>query len=439
MRLRDRQREFSDRCHTALQMRGNTLGVAPTGAGKTVMLSHIVGRQKLPHGALVLQHRDELVRQNRHTFGLVNPAISTGLFTADRKEWGYGCIFAMVQTLAREDALAKMPKVDLVAVDEGHHAAADSYRRILAACHKLNPNLQTLLVSATPNRGDKKTLRGVIDNCADQITLRELIDAKHLVPPRSFVVDLGVRDQLDRVRRTASDFDMLEVEAIMDKQVLNDRVVEEWKNLAGDRQTVVFCSTVQHAEHVAEAFRAGGVAARVIDGSMPSGERARTLAAFDRCEFRVIVNVAVLTEGWDCQPVSCVILLRPSSYKSTMIQMIGRGLRKLDPERYPGRHKDDCIVIDFGTSILKHGDLEPRVNLHQGGSKECPECQSTVPAQSPECPVCNFVFPVPIVDQPDETDGNDEEEDEPDDPGAPEHLTDFRLTEIDLLIDKSPF
>ena len=130
-------------------------------------------------------------------------------------------------------------------------------------------------------------------------------------------------------------------------QVLNDRVVEEWKNVAADRLTVVFCSTVAHAEHVAATYEAAGVSAAVVHGDMPDKARADVLAAFDQGAIRVLVNVAVLVEGWDCQPASCIILLRPSSYKSTMIQMIGRGLRKVDPEKYPGVQKDDCIDMRF--------------------------------------------------------------------------------------------
>ena len=215
----------------------------------------------------------------------------------------------------------------------------------------------------------------------------------------------------------------------MDKVVLNERVVEEWKRLAGDRQTVVFCSTVEHGQHVCDVFRAAGVGSAFIHGNTSSGDREAALKTFELSEFKVMVNVAVLTEGWDCPPASCVVLLRPSSYKSTMIQMIGRGLRTIDPERYPGVIKADCIVLDFGTSTLTHGSLEQDIDLdggHKGEapSKECPECGAHVPLVATECGICGHVFAVEIV--------------ESGDSGEPETLEKFSLTEIDLF-EASPF
>lgn len=433
MQLRPRQQVFCDKSVAALDERGNTLGVAPTGAGKTVMLSAIAGSYvNKGASAMVLQHRDELVAQNRATFEHVNPRATTGLFTAGRKEWGYGATFAMVATLAGDRNLDGMPPLDFIAIDEGHHAVANSYMRIIHAAKERNPKVKLLLVTATPNRGDKKALRAVVDNVSDQITLGELIEGRHLVRPRTLVVDIGVQGELAGVRKTMNDFDMTAVEAIMDKQVLNDRVIEEWGKVAGERQTVVFCSTVAHAVHVAEAFRLAGIRAATVEGKMTSADRRETLAAYDRGELQVITNVAVLTEGWDHQPTSCVVLLRPSSFKSTMIQMIGRGLRKVDPERYPGVVKDDCIVMDFGTSILTHGSIEQDCHLEGAGVKECPDCASSVPVQSRECAICGHEWPRPedIVEPAGEGGA--------DGPKQRGEIGEFVMTEVDLLAD-SPF
>lgn len=435
MILRPRQIEFVDRVWAALREKGNTLGVAPTGAGKTVMLSSVAGRA-LADGAksiLILQHRDELVDQNRKTYHAVNgPKATTGVIDADRKDFLRPVLFGMVQTVCREANLKALRPVDVVMVDEAHHIAAKSYQDILARLVELNPSLLKAGFTATPNRGDKKALAKDFSNVADQITLGELVKSGALVRPRTFVVDLGVQEELARVRRTVSDFDMSEVAKIMDHTFLNDKIVAAWKEKAGDRQTVAFASTVAHAQHACESFRAAGVTAAVVTGDMADGERKAILAAFDRGEFQVLLNVAILTEGWDCQPVSCVLLLRPSSYASIMIQMIGRGLRRLDPERYPGRPpKNDCIVIDFGTSILTHGSLEQEVDLepHKGPPKlkDCPACAGQVPERCRECALCGHVFEDMLAG------GGGAAQ-----AALPKAEADFILTEIDIFA-ASPF
>ena len=388
MILRPRQKLFVERSLSALGIHNNTLGIAPTAAGKTVMLSAVAGEllRNLDAKACVIAHRDELTDQNRVKFGRVNPGVTTSVVDANEKSWEGQATFAMVPTLSRQANLDSMPALDLLVIDEAHHAVADSYRRIIDRTLQLNPSAKFFGVTATPNRGDKHGLREVFDNVADQIRIAELIASGHLVKPRTFVIDVGVQDALRKVRRVAADFDMGEVDAIMNKSPVTDAVIANWKEKAGDRQTVVFCSTVDHALNVADAFRTAGVSVALVHGDMGDTERKATLTAYDKGEIQVIANVAVLTEGWDHPPTSCVVLLRPSSYKSTMIQMVGRGLRTVNPEDYPGVVKTDCVILDFGTSSLIHGSLEQDVNLdgHQttgeAPTKCCPSCEAEVPA-----------------------------------------------------------
>ncbi len=428
MRLRPRQKLFVERSLSALGTRDNTLGIAPTGAGKTIMLSAVTGDSLAgtEAKACVLAHRDELTVQNRDKFRRVVPDVSTSIVDATTKSWAGQVTFAMVPTLARKANLAGIPKLDLLVIDEAHHAVADSYRRIIDRVRDANPDARIFGVTATPNRGDKKGLRDVFDNVADQVRLGELIASGHLVPPRTFVIDVGVQDQLKAVRKAVSDFDMSEVAEIMDRAPITEEVVRNWQEKAADRPTVVFCSTVAHAAHVAEAFNAAGIPTGLIHGDLPGDERRNILSAFTKGEIRVITNVAVLTEGWDHPPMSCVVLLRPSSYKSTMIQMVGRGLRTVDPAEHPGVIKTDCVVLDFGTSSLTHGTLEQDVDLEgktgtgDAPSKTCPVCQADIPMASRECPICGAVF-------------LDEDEDEADEGALGGALSGFLMTEIDLL------
>lgn len=397
MRLRPRQSLFVERSLAALCDHGNTLSIASTGFGKTIALSAVVARsvEGSEAKACILAHRDELTSQNRSKFGRVAPEITTSVVDAGSKDWAGQATFAMVPTLTRPGNLAAMPALDLLVIDEAHHAVADSYRRIIDHARSANPDCRIFGVTATPNRGDRKGLREIFDNVGDQVRLGELIASGHLVPPRTFIIDVGVQDELRSVRKTSADFDMTEVADIMNRAPVTDEVIRHWREKASDRPTVVFCSTVAHAENVAAAFNDADIAAAVVHGDLDGAIRRRILAAYASGEIRVIVNVAVLTEGWDHPPTSCVVLLRPSSYKSTMIQMIGRGLRTVDPEEYPGIVKTDCIVLDFGTSSLTHGTLEQDVDLDgrepmpgPAPSKTCPECEAQIPLAVTECPFC---------------------------------------------------
>ena len=414
----------SDACK-ALDKHGNTLVVAPTGAGKTIMLSALVGeRHKKGKRILVIQHRDELVKQNKEKFERVNPYITTSIVNGTVKHWDGDAVFSMIQTMSRDRNLRDRPLFDMVVIDEGHHAAAPTYTKVIEAVREDNDKAEIVGFTATPNRGDGKGLRSVFNNCAHQIELATLIREGFLVRPKSYVIDLGVGDQLDKVTKRGKEYDMQEVASIMDRQVINNRIVDEWKEKAGGRKTVVFCSTVAHAAHVCDAFVTAGIKSNYVTGETDKDERAAMLYDLEFGDTQVIVNVAVLTEGFDAPPVSCIILTRPCSQKGTMVQMIGRGLRILDPELYPNIIKTDCIVMDFGTSIITHGGLDESANLDGvdksiGGdapTKVCPDCGSEVSANTRVCPICEHEFERKVKDA----------------------LDDFEMTEYDLM-QMSPF
>lgn len=427
MLLRSRQQEFVDKCMVALADNDNTLGVAPTGAGKTLMFSKVIGEIHKHNPNLkvcVLAHRDELTAQNEEKFKWVNPSISTSIVDSYGKSWDGQVAFAMIQTLARENNLKEMPLVDLMVIDEAHHVTAPSYKHVIDYARKANPELKILGVTATPERGDKSSLGEVFNNCCDQIKIGELILSGNLVRPVTFVIDMGnATEKLKALRtRGKGDYNDAEVASILDSEPLNSEVIRHWREKAGKRQTVIFCSSVAHARNVMNSFNAAGISTALITGEMTKEQRAIVFENMTKGMIQVIVNVAVLTEGWNYPPISCVVLLRQSSYKSTMVQMIGRGLRTIDPAIYPDIIKKDCVVLDFGISTILHGSLDQMINLRSKnkGFRICPSCKKKIPKEAEECPLCN----ADLVEQ---------EQVEDKKKKAKSVLSSFEMAEIELL------
>jgi len=426
MILRPYQKETINKLLNKLRNKNNTLAVAPTGAGKTIMLSSLL--KEYGGQQLVLQHREELVNQNQDKFHRINKNRKSSIYGMGVKDSSGDTIFGMVQTLGRNGECNKLPPLDMLIIDEAHRARANTYQRVIDNAKEKNPNCAIIGFTATPARGDKKGLRPIFDNCAEHITIRQLISSGYLVPFRTFIATLpGLEEELKNIRKTNSgEYDMEEVDTLMNTSANNQAVLREWERVAGDRKTIVFCSTKDHAQKVCSDFVKHGIKAACIFGDTPKDKRAEVLTQFDKGDLQVLFNVQVLTEGYDSQPVSCIVLLRPCSFKSTMIQMIGRGLRTVDSEEYPGVIKKDCLVLDFGESVKTHGDFEVATQIEDKTEesetpvKNCPDCESELPISVEECPICGHVFKE-IVD------GEDEEE-----------RADVRLTEVDVF-NNSPF
>ena len=393
MILRPRQSESVAKSIEALSKYNNTVTVAPTGAGKTIIFSSVIKELLYPKmKVLVIAHRDELTEQNQDKFRQVVPNVSTSIVNANQKNWDGQVVFGMVQTIARDQHLHNMPVIDLLVVDEAHHITSESYLKIIQYALKLNPRLKLFGVTATPMRGDKTSLGVVFNNCADQIELHELIASGHLVPPVTYRIDTGeTTEKLEALKvKAGGEYSEQEMAAILNTVPLNSKVVAEWKERANDRKTVVFCSNTTHARQITKEFKKQKVKVGLVTGDMSFSDRQEILGRLTSGKLQVIVNVAILIEGWDYPPISCVVLLRTSSYKSTMIQMIGRGLRTIDPNLYAKVIKLDCLVLDFGISTILHGNLMQQVNLNNKdiGIKHCPSCKKPIPKASDICPLC---------------------------------------------------
>ena len=313
----------------------------PTGAGKTVVFNTLI--LKRGFRALVVAHREELLSQAVDKYLMCGGSPSdVGIIKAGEwKENRY--TVASIQTLYRNLDRLSARDYDLVVIDEVHHSPAPTYRAVIDRLRETNPEIRLLGVTATPFRADEGDLFSLFEVLAYAVDILDLIGSGYLVPVRGRVVRLPV--DVSDLRVSGEDYHVKRIAELFDRGDLNDLVVEEWIRLSGGRKTVVYVSTVDHAVHLAGRFSAKGVPVRVVYGSMSSAERRRALEEFRDGRVQVLVNVNVLTEGFDDPSVSCVLTVRPTASLPLYIQMVGRGLRLA-----PG--KRDCLIIDcYGINL----------------------------------------------------------------------------------------
>lgn len=372
LELRDYQQEALARVEAA-EERGvlRQLGVAATGLGKTVMFCALAERRG--GRALILAHRDELVRQAAAKVTEVWPEARVGIVKAEENDVRADVVVASVQTLARPKRLGQLlapfsatggtllgraAPFDLVVVDEAHHAAADSYRSILTALRAGEPERAAtpeevdggcelgvmpagpllLGVTATPDRGDGKGLDDLFDEITFNYDILWGIRAGYLSDLRGLRIHVSTLNLADvKVRR--GDYDAGQAGAAMETAQAERYVVAAYLEHALGRRTLVFTPTVEVARLIAEEFVAAGISAAYVHGGTPTEERRRILADYSAGRIEVVANCAVLTEGYDEPRTDCIIVARPTRSRALYTQMVGRGTR-----RHPD--KADCLVLD---------------------------------------------------------------------------------------------
>ena len=341
------------------------LYVLPTGTGKTQVFVGI--RQRLGGRALILAHREELLDQAANRFLAVDPTSYPQIEQGSRKaaRWA-GVVAASVQTLVRGSRLDWF-QPDLIVVDEAHHAVSPTHKKVLERFRAFEPGGPLVVgCTATPKRLDKKNLGSIFQETVYSYGIREAIRDGWLCDIRGYRVRTDV--DLTKIKSVAGDFNQRELAEAVDVEGRTGAAIRHWQEVAGDRCTIVFCATVEHAKHAAEAWNKVGVPSAHIDGSMGSEERRSLLARFKRGQVQVLTNVEVLTEGFDHPPIGCVVMLRPTESWALFCQAIGRGTRIA-----PG--KDGLVVIDVVDNCGRHQlttvpailDLPPDLDL-QGRS-----------------------------------------------------------------------
>ena len=323
-----------------------TLLVLPTGCGKTVVFAKVAEELvKRGERVLVLAHRGELLDQASDKIKKVT-GLSTALEKADSTCLGswYRITVGSVQSLMRESRLQKF-KPDYfgsIIIDEAHHALSDGYQRVLEHFSKS----KVLGVTATPDRADMKNLGTVFESLAYEYSLPQAIHEGYLSPIKALTIPLTL--DLSDVSIQSGDFKASDIDTALDPYLY--QIADEMKNYCADRKTVVFLPLVKTSQKFRDILISKGFKAAEVNGS--SEDRAEIIKAFDKGEYNVLCNSMLLTEGWDCPSVDCIVCLRPTKSRSLYCQIVGRGTRLCEG-------KKDLLLLDFLWHTERHELCRP--------------------------------------------------------------------------------
>ena len=325
----------------------------PTGTGKTVIFSYLIALRE--GRALVLVHRDELIRQTLDKLLTVCPSCPVGVVKAEQNDVGALVVVASVQTLSRPNRLQQLAaNFNTVVIDEAHHAPAATYQRVMEHLGCFEPGGPlTVGFTATPERADKVGLGTAWEKIVFQKPLLDMILEGYLADLRA--VRISVQADLDQVRTRGGDFVESDLDRAMMAADAPEHIVAAYQEHGPERKALVFTPSVRMAYAVAEAFQDAGIAAEAFDGSTPTDERRALLARLHSGETPVVCNCLVLTEGFDEPSVDCIIIARPTKSKPLYIQMVGRGTRT-----YPG--KLDCLILDV-VGVTQRRDIMTATEL----------------------------------------------------------------------------
>ena len=399
IKLRPYQRDLLQQVQTALaaDTKARVMMQLPTGGGKTIIAGALLA-DWLTGGRKVvwLTHRRELAEQtcrmltDAHILAIADVKWTPG---TEAPAMSDGAIILMAQTVGRRTASMEVWRRynadDLMVIDEAHHAAAVGWERAM----KQWPG-RIIGMTATPWRLSKKEgFDHLFDEllCGPQVADLQaadwLCEALTLLPPPEQRIIGGEID-------LRGDYTDRGIERANRSDVMTAGVLEFWQKDYGDRPTIAYAVSVDHAHNLARVFNDAGTSAAVILGDTSSEERSKTIAGFREGTLKVLVNVVVATEGFDLPDASCIVIVRPTMSLALYLQMVGRGLRPKDG--------DDCLILDLAANSEKHGlpgeqrkwSLEPRGIESPGEAPVvwCPRCETVSPATSHHCQGCGDAF-----------------------------------------------
>lgn len=345
--LRPYQQQARERIHAEWENgHTRTLLVLPTGTGKTIVFASVAADQvRAGDRVLILAHRGELLEQAADKLQR-----STGLVSAVEKAdatclntW-FRVVVGSVQTLQRTARLERFPHdyFGTIIIDEAHHAITDGYRRIL----DYFGSAKVLGVTATPDRGDMRNLGEVFDSLAFEYKLTDAIKEGYLCHIMAQTIPLKL--DISSVTMSGGDYAVGDLGTALDPYL--EQIAAEMAQRCKGRKTVVFLPLIKTSQKFRDLLNSHGFRAAEVNGQ--SADRREVLADFDAGKYNVLCNSMLLTEGWDCPSVDCVVVLRPTKVRSLYSQMVGRGTRLS-----PG--KSDLLLLDFLWMTDKHELCRP--------------------------------------------------------------------------------
>jgi DNA repair protein RadD len=414
MKLRYYQREAVNATWKYLaEHHGFPCLVMPTGSGKTPVIAALA-KEVAQSGdrVLILSHVKELIEQNAEKLNAIAPELNFGIYSAglNSRDTTNNVIIAGIQSVY--DKAELLGTFSLVIVDECHlitNTSTGMYRTLIAELRHINPQLSLVGLTATPYRLSSGLIYGedqLFEGIAYDISIPSLIAGGFLSP----IISKASRHEIntDSLHIQRGEFKPDEAEKLFSERDNVANACYEIINASKNRKSVlIFCSGVEHAKTIVKTLKTKtDQPIGLITGDTPTHERDKLITRFRRDHtqdffgdslppLKYLVNVNVLTTGFDAPNVDCVVLLRATMSPGLYYQMVGRGFRI-------NEGKEDCLILDFGNNILRHGPVDAiqvrnkkdseSLNKYDKMGKKCPECQTVVTINIRICPDCGHVF-----------------------------------------------
>ena len=318
-----------------------------TGTGKTV--TAVMDAKSVGGRTLFVAHTMELVNQAYLTFQALWKEASVGKFADSIKEGNADVVCGSIQSIALNLDIFKEDDFDYIIIDEAHHAAADTYQKVLAY---FKPKF-LLGLTATPERADDTNILEIFKNTAHKLDIRTAVEIGALVDVRCIRIHTNI--DMTQVRFNSVQYNVRDLDVKICVTERNALIVKTWLDYVKDKRTVVFCASVKHAEQIAAIFKEKGVSAEAVSGSMKTSERNELLAKFAKGELKVLCACDLLNEGWDCPETEVLFMARPTMSKVLYTQQLGRGMRLSEGKEY-------LMVFDF---VDNAGQYNAPYSLHR--------------------------------------------------------------------------